>query len=194
MDINEFMTKSLELQERQATALEALVKAGFQQINVAHHECGRTVAGAQRKQADDTGVTDVEDKTAKDGDTQVIDKAALAAAKKEAEEKAAAEAAAKKEAEEKAAKAKAEKAAAEKAAAEKAAAEEQAKKDAEGKKDDGAKTYTADDARKALKAFAAIEGNEAAMALLESLGVGSVSELAEKGSDAIGELVKKTRG
>lgn len=57
-----------------------------------------------------------------------------------------------------------------------------------------AKKVTADDARKALKAYAAIEGNDAAMELLTSLGAGSVSALAEQGDDKLAELVAKCGG
>ena len=57
-----------------------------------------------------------------------------------------------------------------------------------------AKKVTADDARKALKAYAAIEGNDAAMELLTSLGAGSVSALAEQGEDKLAELVAKCGG
>ena len=57
-----------------------------------------------------------------------------------------------------------------------------------------AKKVTADDARKALKAYAAIEGNDAAMELLTSLGAGSVSALAEQGEDKLRELIAKCEG
>ena len=136
MDINEYMTKSLELQERTATALEALVKAGFQQVNVAHHSCGKTTGGAQTKHPE----TEVKDTPAE----TKVEKKEEPAADKPAETK--------------------------------------------------AKKVTADDARKALKAYAAIEGNDAAMELLTSLGAGSVSALAEQGDDKLAELVAKCGG
>lgn len=144
MDVNEYMKKSLELQERTATALEALVKAGFQQVNVAHHSCGKTTGGSQVKHPET--VNDVA--------------RAMTGADKPAETKVE-----KKE-------------------------EPAADKPAETK----AKKVTADDARKALKAYAAIEGNDAAMELLTSLGAGSVSALAEQGDDKLAELVAKCGG
>ena len=148
MDVNEYMKKSLELQERTATALEALVKAGFQQVNVAHHSCGKTTGGAQTKHPE----TEVKDTPTENTNTVAQDKSAEA--KVEKKEKPAAD------------------------------------KPAETK----AKKVTADDARKALKAYAAIEGNDAAMELLTSLGAGSVSALAEQGDDKLAELVAKCGG
>lgn len=156
MDINEYMTKSLELQERTATALEALVKAGFQQVNVAHHSCGKTTGGAQVKHPE----TEVKDTPTEKTNTVAQDKPAETKVEKKEETKVE-----KKE-------------------------EPAADKPAETK----AKKVTADDARKALKAYAAIEGNDAAMELLTSLGAGSVSALAEQGDDKLAELVAKCGG
>lgn len=137
MDVNEYMKRSLELQERTALALEALVKAGFQQVNVAHHSCGKTVGGAQVKHPE---------------------------ADKPAETKA------------------------------EAKQDAPADKPAEAKAEDKPKKVTADDARKALKAYAAVEGNDAAMELLTSMGASSVSALAEQGEDKLRELVAKCEG
>lgn len=156
MDVNEYMKKSLELQERTATALEALVKAGFQQVNVAHHSCGKTTGGAQTKHPE----TEVKDTPTEKTNTVAQDKPAETKVEKKEETKVE-----KKE-------------------------EPAADKPAETK----AKKVTADDARKALKAYAAIEGNDAAMELLTSLGAGSVSALAEQGDDKLAELVAKCGG
>ena len=156
MDVNEYMKKSLELQERTATALEALVKAGFQQVNVAHHSCGKTTGGAQVKHPE----TEVKDTPTEKTNTVAQDKPAETKVEKKEEAKVE-----KKE-------------------------EPAADKPAETK----AKKVTADDARKALKAYAAIEGNDAAMELLKSLGAGSVSALAEQGDDKLAELVAKCGG
>lgn len=159
MDVNEYMKKSLELQERTATALEALealVKAGFQQVNVAHHSCGKTTGGAQVKHPE----TEVKDTPTEKTNTVAQDKPAETKVEKKEETKVE-----KKE-------------------------EPAADKPAETK----AKKVTADDARKALKAYAAIEGNDAAMELLTSLGAGSVSALAEQGDDKLAELVAKCGG
>lgn len=156
MDINEYMTKSLELQERTATALEALVKAGFQQVNVAHHSCGKTTGGAQVKHPE----TEVKDTPTEKTNTVAQNKPAETKVEKKEETKVE-----KKE-------------------------EPAADKPAETK----AKKVTADDARKALKAYAAIEGNDAAMELLTSLGAGSVSALAEQSDDKLAELVAKCGG
>ncbi|UYD21571.1 hypothetical protein P9A57_gp05 [Pseudomonas phage phiH1] len=89
----------------------------------------------------------------------------------------------------------------------KAEAEAKAKKEAEAKADADAKAkadanadaaaekkVTADDARKALKAYAAIEGNDAAMELLTSMGASSVSALTEQGDDKLRELIAKCEG
>ena len=156
MDVNEYMKQSLELQERTATALEALVKAGFQQVNVAHHSCGKTTGGAQVKHPE----TEVKDTPTEKTNTVAQDKPAETKVEKKEEAKVE-----KKE-------------------------EPAADKPAETK----AKKVTADDARKALKAYAAIEGNDAAMELLTSLGAGSVSALAEQGDDKLAELVAKCGG
>lgn len=154
MDVNEYMKRSLELQERTATALEALVKAGFQQVNVAHHSCGKTTGGAQTKQVE-TGA----DKPAEVKDTPT-EKTNTLAADKPAETK----------------------------------QDAPADKPAEAKADDKPKKVTADDARKALKAYAAVEGNDAAMELLTSMGASSVSALAEQGDDKLRELIAKCEG
>lgn len=163
MDVNEYMKKSLEFQERTATALEALVKAGFQQVNVAHHSCGKTTGGSQVKPPE----TEVKDTPTEKTNTVAQDKPAETKVEKKEETKA-----------EKKEETKVEK------------KEEPADKPAETK----AKKVTADDARKALKAYAAIEGNDAAMELLTSLGAGSVSALAEQGDDKLAELVAKCGG
>ena len=164
MDVNEYMKKSLELQERTATALEALVKAGFQQVNVAHHSCGKTTGGAQVKHPE----TEVKDTPTEKTNTVAQDKPAETKVEKKEETKV-----------EKKEETKVEK-----------KEEPAADKPAETK----AKKVTADDARKALKAYAAIEGNDAAMELLTSLGAGSVSALAEQGEDKLAELVAKCGG
>lgn len=164
MDVNEYMKKSLELQERTATALEALVKAGFQQVNVAHHSCGKTTGGAQTKHPE----TEVKDTPTEKTNTVAQDKPAETKVEKKEEAKV-----------EKKEETKVEK-----------KEEPAADKPAETK----AKKVTADDARKALKAYAAIEGNDAAMELLTSLGAGSVSALAEQGDDKLAELVAKCGG
>ncbi|CAA2409931.1 hypothetical protein JTY56_gp73 [Xanthomonas phage Bosa] len=56
------------------------------------------------------------------------------------------------------------------------------------------KKVTIDDARAALKAYAAIEGNDAAMDLLTSLNAKSVSDLAEQGPDSLQKLIDKAAG
>lgn len=152
MDVNEYMKRSLELQERTAAALEALVKAGFQQVNVAHHSCGKTTGGAQTKQVEATQA----EAEVKDTPTE---KTNTLAADKPAETK----------------------------------QDAPADKPAEAKADKP-KKVTADDARKALKAYAAVEGNDAAMELLTSMGASSVSALAEQGEDKLRELVAKCEG
>lgn len=160
MDVNEYMKRSLELQERTALALEALVKAGFQQVNVAHHSCGKTVGGAQTKhpEADKPAETKAEVKDAPTEKTNAL------AADKPAETKA------------------------------EVKQDAPADKPAEVKSEDKPKKVTADDARKALKAYAAVEGNDAAMELLTSMGASSVSALAEQGEDKLRELVAKCEG
>lgn len=157
MDVNEYMKRSLELQERTASALEALVKAGFQQVNVAHHSCGKTVGGAQVKHPDAGADKPAETKDVPTEKTNTI-------ADKPAETKAEAKQGA------------------------------PADKPAEVKK---AKRATADDARKALKAYASVEGNDAAMELLTSLGASSVSALAESSTDEddkLQQLIDKCGG
>ena len=172
MDVNEYMKQSLSLLERIAEGIEALNENGVHVTNFVLPEGTdlKAVGSVVHAQPADNAKSDEADKKAK--------AEAEAKAKKE---KAEAEAKAKKEAEAKAAK--------EKADAD-AVAEKKEDKPAETK----AKKVTADDARKALKAYAAIEGNDAAMELLTSLGAGSVSALAEQGDDKLAELVAKCGG
>ncbi len=54
-------------------------------------------------------------------------------------------------------------------------------------------TVTVEDARKALKAYAAIEGNDSAMELLAGFGVSSMSALAEKGEEALAALIAQCK-
>lgn len=174
MDINEFLSKTLENQRTANSLLERIAEGVEDLVAKGVHVTNFTLPDNFELKA----VGDI---------VHATGEAAAATDEGEAEAKAKAEAEAKAKAKKKAeaeAKAKAE---AEAEAKAKAEAEAKAKAEAEP----SSKKYTADDARKALKTFAAIEGNEAAMALLESLGVASVSELAEKGSDAIGELIEK---
>lgn len=133
MDINEYLKRSLELQERTASALEALVKVGFQQVNVARPSGGKTTGGAQTERPE---VKQAETKAEVKQDTPTEVKQAEVKPKK----------------------------------------------------------VTADDARKALKAYASVEGNDAAMELLTSMGASSVSALAEQGEDKLRELIAKCEG
>ncbi|USN14454.1 hypothetical protein DONNERLITTCHEN_00530 [Janthinobacterium phage vB_JliS-Donnerlittchen] len=170
MDVNQYMEQSLELQRRTAEALEALVKAGFQQVNVAHHSCGKTVGGSQVK------YPETEKKEEAKAETKQAEKKEEAKAEtKQAEKKEEAKAEKKEEA--------------------KAEKKEEAK--AEAKAETKKKRATADDARKALKAYAAVEGNDAAMELLTSLGAPSVSGLAESSTDEddkLQQLIDKCAG
>ena len=175
MDVNEYMKQSLSLLERIAEGIEALNANGVHVTNFVLPEgtdlkaVGSVVHAqpAENAEADKKAAADKAAKEKADADA----KAKKAAADKAAKEKADADAKAKADAD-----AKAKKAAADKAAETKA------------------KKVTADDARKALKAYAAIEGNDAAMELLTSLGAGSVSALAEQGDDKLAELVAKCGG
>ena len=180
MDVNEYMKQSLSLLERIAEGIETLNANGVHVTNFVLPEGTdlKAVGSVVHAQPADNVKSDEADKKAK--------AEAEAKAKKE---KAEAEAKAKKEAEAKAAKEKADADAKAKADAD-AAAEKKEDKPAETK----VKKVTADDARKALKAYAAIEGNDAAMELLTSLGAGSVSALAEQGDDKLAELVAKCGG
>lgn len=177
MDVNEYMKQSLSLLERIAEGIEALNENGVHVTNFVLPEGTdlKAVGNVVHAQPADNAKSDEADKKAKaDADAK---------AKKE---KAEADAKAKKEADAKAAK-------------EKADADAKAKADADTKKEeekpaDTKKKVTADDARKALKAYAAIEGNDAAMELLTSLGAGSITALAEQGDDKLAELVAKCGG
>jgi hypothetical protein len=75
-----------------------------------------------------------------------------------------------------------------------AADAKQEEKPAETKAPDKKKGPSVDDARAALKKFAAIEGNDAAMELLTGLGAASVSALAEKGDGELQKLIDKCEG
>jgi|GEM_PF-4713672 len=174
MDVNEYMKQSLSLLERIAEGIETLNANGVHVTNLGTvNDLARDLTGANKPA--DTSEADKKAKAKAEADAK---------AKKEADAKAAADKKAKAEADAKA----------KKEADEKAAADAKKDEPAEVKKDDGKKKVTADDARKALKAYAAIEGNDAAMELLTSLGAGSVSALAEQGDDKLAELVAKCGG
>lgn len=77
---------------------------------------------------------------------------------------------------------------------EEAVAEIQAEEAEAAKPATKVKRATVDDARKALKAYAATEGNEAAMELLTGLGAASVSALEESSTDEddkLAQLIQK---
>ena len=177
MDVNEYMKQSLSLLERIAEGIETLNADGVHVTNFVLPE------GTDLKAVGSVV-------HAQPAENAKADKKAKAEADKKA--KAEADAKAKKAADEKAAKDKADA-----DAKAKAEADEKAKQDAaaaDKPAETKAKKVTADDARKALKAYAAIEGNDAAMELLTSLGAGSVSALAEQGEDKLAELVAKCGG
>lgn len=177
MDVNEYMKQSLSLLERIAEGIETLNANGVHVTNFVLPE------GTDLKAVGSVV-------HAQPAENAEADKKAKAEADKKA--KAEADAKAKKAADEKAAKDKADA-----DAKAKAEADEKAKQDAaaaDKPAETKAKKVTADDARKALKAYAAIEGNDAAMELLTSLGAGSVSALAEQGDDKLAELVAKCGG
>ena len=185
MDVNEYMKQSLSLLERIAEGIETLNANGVHVTNFVLPEGTdlKAVGSVVHAQPAENAEADKKAKAE-------ADKKAKAEADKKAKAKAEADAKAKKAADEKAAKDKADADAKAKADADEKAKQEAADKPAETK----AKKVTADDARKALKAYAAIEGNAAAMELLTSLGAGSVSALAEQGDDKLAELVAKCGG
>lgn len=166
MDINEYMSKSLELQAKQVALLERVAE-GIESLN----ESGIFIAnqndlenaipvvvlgGGVSNVAVTEQVTAKKDAPKQENKPAQADKPAETA---KAEDKPAAE-------------------------------EPKQDKPAEETK----KKVTIDDARGALKKFAAIEGNDAAMELLTSLKAKSVSDLAEQGPDALQKLIDKCEG
>lgn len=174
MDVNEYMKQSLSLLERIAEGIESLNESGIFIANQNDLEnaipvviLGGGVSNVTNAEADKKAKAEAEKKAKAEADAK---------AKKEADAKAKAEA-------DKKAKADAD-----------ADADADAKAKAEADKKDTGKKVTADDARKALKAYAAIEGNDAAMELLNSFGAPSITALAEQGDDKLAELVAKCGG
>lgn len=162
MDVNEFMSKSLEHQAKQTALLEAILD-GINSINESGVAVVNQVSIALPEGTDLKAVGNVvhaqpADKVEKKAEPKQVQ------ADKPAETK--------------------------KADAEPAAEAPKADKPAETK----AKKVTVDDARAALKKYAAIEGNDAAMELLTGLGAASVSALAEKGPEALQQLIDKCEG
>lgn len=165
MDVNEFMSKSLEHQAKQTALLERIAE-GIESLN----ETGIFIANQNDLEnaipvvvlggaVSNMAVT-VQDTSKKDAPKP---ESKPAPADKPAETK--------------------------KADAEPAAEAPKDDKPAETKK-----KVTVDDARAALKKYAAIEGNDAAMELLTGLGAASVSALAEKGPEALQQLIDKCEG
>lgn len=166
MDINEYMSKSLELQAKQTALLEAILD-GINSINESGVAVVNQVSIALPEGTDLKAVGNVVH-------AQPADKVEKKVEKK-AEPK----------------QVQADKPAETAKAEDKPAAEEPKQdKPAEETK----KKVTIDDARGALKKFAAIEGNDAAMELLTSLKAKSVSDLAEQGPDALQKLIDKCEG
>ena len=168
MDVNEYMKQSLSLLERIAEGIEALNENGVHVTNFVLPEGTDLKAVGSVVHAQPAENAEADKKAKADADKKV---------KAEADAKAKQEAADKKA---------------------KAEADAKAKQEAEKKEEPTkVKRATADDARKALKAYAAIEGNDAAMELLTSLGGASVSALAEASTDEddkLAALIQKCGG
>lgn len=162
MDVNEFMSKSLEHQAKQTALLEAILD-GINSINESGVAVVNQVSIALPEGTDLKAVGNVVH-------AQPADKVEKKAEPKQVQADKPAETA--------------------KADAEPAAEAPKDDKPAETK----AKKVTVDDARAALKKYAAIEGNDAAMELLTGLGAASVSALAEKGPEALQQLIDKCEG
>lgn len=161
MDVNEFMSKSLEHQAKQTALLEAILD-GINSINESGVAVVNQVSIALPEGTDLKAIGNVvhaqpADKVEKKAEPKQVQ------AEKPAETK--------------------------KPDAEPAAEAPKDDKPAETKK-----KVTVDDARAALKKYAAIEGNDAAMELLTGLGAASVSALAEKGPEALQQLIDKCEG
>lgn len=158
MDINEYMSKSLELQAKQTALLEAILD-GINSINESGVAVVNQVSIALPEGTDLKAVGNVVH-------AQPADKVEKKAEPKQVQ--------------------------AETAKAEDKPAAEEPKQDKPA--EETKKKVTIDDARGALKKFAAIEGNDAAMELLTSLKAKSVSDLAEQGPDALQKLIDKCEG
>lgn len=161
MDVNEFMSKSLEHQAKQTALLEAILD-GINSINESGVAVVNQVSIALPEGTDLKAIGNVvhaqpADKVEKKAEPKQV-QAEKPAETAKAEDKPAAEA-------------------------------PKDDKPAETKK-----KVTVDDARAALKKYAAIEGNDAAMELLTGLGAASVSALAEKGPEALQQLIDKCEG
>lgn len=168
MDVNEYMSKSLALLERIAEGIESLNESGIfiANQNDLENAIPVVVLGG--------GVSNVTNVAIPEGaDAVVAGNLAKVTGKKDGEAKAQAD----KPAE---------------TAKDEAKPAEQAPKDE--KPAETKKKVSVDDARAALKAYAAIEGNDAAMELLTSLKAKSVSDLAEQGPDALQKLIDKCEG
>ncbi len=168
MDVNQYMQKSIELLERIAEGVEALTQHGVHVTNFNLPEgtelkaVGQVVHTAPAVVAAVVADKVVEKKPAADKKAAKVVEQKAQVVKEQAAE----------------------------VPEEEEAAEETVEEVVEEKKETKRKV-TADDARKALKAYAAIEGNDAAMELLTSLGAASVSALAEQGDEKLLELVEK---
>lgn len=159
MDINEYMSKSLEHQAKQTALLEAILD-GINSINESGVAVVNQVSIALPEGTDLKAVGNVVHAQPAD---KVVEKKQVQADKP-----------------------------AETAKAEDKPAAEEPKQDKPA--EETKKKVTIDDARGALKKFAAIEGNDAAMELLTSLKAKSVSDLAEQGPDALQKLIDKCEG
>lgn len=170
MDINEYMSKSLELQAKQVALLERVAE-GIESLN----ESGIFIAN-QNDLENAIPVVILGGGVSNVVNVETVNDTArkLTGADKKEEPKAQADKPA------------------ETVKAEDKPAAEEPKQDKPA--EEAKKKVTIDDARGALKKFAAIEGNDAAMELLTSLKAKSVSDLAEQGPDALQKLIDKCEG
>lgn len=176
MDMNEYAHKKIALLERIAEALESINSNGLHVMNFHLPEGTALQAVGQVVQAGPAGAdgkiikaqpdaAEASKEVAHNGDTTEVIDPKVVKAELEKANKLAAEAAAKDKADKTA-----------------AAVEE---------KKATVKAPTADDARAALKKFAAKEGNDAAMELLKSFDAASVSSLMEKGDAVVSKMIAK---
>lgn len=177
MDINEFMEKSLENQARIISLLGGIFQASSKAAELLGKQpavMNTVVSNGTESTSGETVVQSAESQDAQTSDAEVGNSAATADTGSTSQS--GSDTASKSTTE---------------TAQSKPSEEPQATPTKESKSDE--KPATADDVRAALRDYAKIEGNEAALELLKSHGAASVSALVDLGQDAVKSVIAKAK-
>lgn len=178
MDINKFMEKSLENQTRIIELLEAIAHASSNAAELLGKQpvvVNTVVSNGDKSTSGETVVQSMESQDAQTSDAEAGNSAAIADT--DSTSQSGSDTVSESTTE---------------TAQSKTSEEPQVTQEKESKSDE--KPATADDVRAALRDYAKIEGNDAALELLKSHGAASVSALIDLGQEAVKSVISQAKG